>query len=116
MLYVLILKIIINDQFFLRKLLHKYVVNDRSMTNNRPSTMELQKDLTNDLNFDKHFQIKNIPEFSFKNLDRPENYIYFHLKISHFKKLGWSRNELRLLFKEILNILIILYSQEILKK
>ena len=87
---------------FLRKLLHKYVVNDRSMTNNRPSTMKLQKDLTNDLGFDKAFSLKNIPEFSFKNLDRPENYIYFHLKISHFKKLGWSRNELRLLFKEML--------------
>ncbi len=89
--------------FFLRKLLHKFVVNDRSTTNYRPSTMELQKNLTDDLSFDEAFSIKNIPEFSFKNLDRPENYIYFHLKISHFKKLGWSRDELRLLFKEILN-------------
>ena len=102
---------------FLRRFLHKLVINDRSTKNKRPSTMELQKNLTDDLNFDKTFSLKSIPEFSFKDSNKLENYIYFHLKISHFKKLGWGRNELRLLFKEMLKYTDnIIFTRDIEKK
>ena len=54
-------------------------------------------------NYYKHkFVLNYIPKFSFKDLKKPDKYIYFHLKNSLFKKLGWGRNELRLIFKEIL--------------
>ncbi len=87
---------------FLRKFLYKFVINDRGISTKRISTMELQKKLTNNLKFSTEYSIENIPEFSFQNLEKLNNYIYFHLKISLFKKLGWGRKELRLLFKELL--------------
>ena len=87
---------------FLRKYLYKYVINDRSCIIKRPSTMDLQKKLTEDLNYDKKFEIIEIPNFSIKELKKIDNYIYFHLKLSNFKKLGWGLNELRTIFNEFL--------------
>jgi len=90
---------------FFRKFLYCYEVNDRETLNKRKSTMELQKDLTKDLNYNEKFTLKNLPKFNLQNLKKIEiieNYIYFHLKISNFKKLGWGYYELKILFDEFL--------------
>ena len=87
---------------FLRKHLYKFVINNRATKLKRQSTIELQKELTSDLYYKHKFLLNYIPKFSFKDLKKPDRYIYFHLKNSLFKKLGWGRNELRLIFKEIL--------------
>ena len=87
---------------FLRKYLYKFVINERDKDFKRKSTMQLQRELTNDLAFSKKYKIFNIPSFECKNLPDLKNYIYFHLKISNFNKLGWGINELKMIFDEFL--------------
>ena len=87
---------------FLRKFLYQYSVNDRETINKRKSTTDLQNDLTNDLNFNEKFILNNIPEFKHNKLKYIKNYIYFHLKLSNLKKLGWGYAELKILFDEFL--------------
>jgi hypothetical protein len=90
---------------FFRKFLYYYQINDRETFNKRKSTMELQRNLTKDLNYNEKFTLKNLPKFNLRNLKKIEiidNYIYFHLKISNFKKLGWGYNELKMIFNEFL--------------
>ena len=69
---------------FLRKYLYKYSINDRGTHYKRKSTMELQNDLTKDLNFKSNYTLPNLPITIILNL---KNYIYFHLKLENFKKL-----------------------------
>ena len=87
---------------FLRKFLYQYSINDRGTLNKRKSTTDLQCDLTNDLNFNEKFTINDIPDFKHNKLDNIKSYIYFHLKLSNLKKLGWGYKELKILFDEFL--------------
>ncbi len=86
---------------FLRKYLYKYSINDRGTHYKRKSTMELQNDLTKDLNFKSDYTLPNLP--SYNNSLNLKNYIYFHLKLENFKKLGWGYDELKKLLNEFLN-------------
>jgi len=87
---------------FLRKYLYNYVVNDRSLISKRQSTTKLQVDLTSDLNFSKKYIINFIPKYTNKSFNNINNYIYFHLKLENFKKLGWGLNDLKIIFNEFL--------------
>ncbi len=87
---------------FLRKYLHKYVVNDRSNINKRKSTMEIQVNLTDDLNFRKKYEIVSVPKYTNESFNTINNYIYFHLKLENFKKLGWGLKDLKMIFDEFL--------------
>ncbi len=87
---------------FLRKYLFKYSVNERDKISYRKSTMELQKDLTKDLNFDEEYKINLVAKSNNKNINNINNYIYFHLKLQNFKKLGWGIKELKMIFNEFL--------------
>lgn len=87
---------------FLRKYLHKYVINERDKISKRKSTMEIQKELTKDLNFDEKYKINLQTDFKYKEFVNMKDYIYFHLKISIFKKLGWGTKELKIIFEEFL--------------
>ena len=87
---------------FLRKYLYKYVINERDRHTKRESTMKIQKNLTLDLNYDQKFKINFLPTFKYEDLSSMKDYIYFHLKISNFKKLGWDKKELKIIFQEFL--------------
>lgn len=87
---------------FLRKYLHKYTINERDKINFRKSTMKLQIELTKDLNFNEKYKINFIPEAIYKKKIDIKDYIYFHLKLLNFKKLGWGINELKIIFEEFL--------------
>ena len=88
---------------FLRKYLYRYVINERDSINKRKSTMQIQVNLTKDLNFNEKYQIKSVPNFRNDYYNKINNYIYFHLKFDNFKKLGWGINELFKIFDEFLN-------------
>ena len=83
----------------LRKFLSKYVINDRGAKYKRPSTKNIQISLTG--NFSK----KILPKYNFENKNYFLNkylkmeYDYFHIKAQTIKKLGWSDEDLFLLFK-----------------
>ena len=88
---------------FFRKLLFKYVVNDREAIYKREHTTKLQSDLTysESSNINNDIQIKlKISEFLKKNL--PTNYAYFHLKKDIIDKLKWSIEDLNKLFNFLL--------------
>ena len=87
---------------FLRKYLFKYSVNERDKISYRKSTMELQKDLTKDLNFDEEYKINLVAKSNNKNINNINNNIFFHLKLQNFKKLGWGIKELKMIFNEFL--------------
>ena len=87
---------------FLRKYLHKYVVNDRSSIKKRQSTMKIQVNLTADLNFSKKYEINSVPKYTNNSFNKINNYIYFHLKLENFRKLGWGLNDLKMIFNEFL--------------
>ena len=87
---------------FLRKYLYSYVINERDKITKRKSTMEIQVDLTKDLNFNKNYKINLIPDFKIDEYCKINNYIYFHLKLQNFKKLGWGTKELNIIFEEFL--------------
>ena len=87
---------------FLRKYLYKYSINDRETLNKRLSTTELQNDLTKDLDFNQKFVIANHPKLQSISSKNVKDYIYFHLKISNFKKMSWGFKELEILFNEFL--------------
>ena len=86
---------------FLRKHLFKYVVNERDKLTKRKSTMEIQRDLTKGKQFNKKYELNSIPNIKYDDLEL-NNYIYFHLKLSNFNKLGWGLNELKIIFDEFL--------------
>ncbi len=88
---------------FLRKYLYRYEINERDSVNKRKSTMQIQVNLTKDLNFNEKYQIKSVPNFRNDYYNKINNYIYFHLKFDNFKKLGWGINELFKIFDEFLN-------------
>ncbi len=88
---------------FLRKLLFKYVVNDREAIYKRDHTTKLQSDLTNNdiKDINNNIQIKlKISDFLKKNL--PTNYAYFHLKKDIINKLKWNIDDLNKLFNFLL--------------
>lgn len=87
---------------FLRKYLYQYCINDRGSYKKRLSTMDLQNSLTKDLNFNENFKIPDLPKFKSSASTNIVNYIYFHLKIDNFKKMGWGFKELKMLFDEFL--------------
>ena len=87
---------------FLRKYLYNYVVNERDKITKRKSTMEIQVELTKDLNFNQNYKINLIPKFEDDEYKKISNYIYFHLKFQNFKKLGWGIDELNIIFEEFL--------------
>lgn len=81
---------------FLRKLLFKFVVNDREAIYKRDHTTKLQYDLTNidASNMNDNIQIRlKISDFLKKNL--PTNYAYFHLKKDIVEKLNWNIDDLK---------------------
>ena len=87
---------------FLRKFLYKYEINDRSALFKRESALKLQKKLTSNKSSIDTWPIIN-EEIS-ENLKKylPKNFYYFHLKKKRLNELGWSINELNLLFEEFL--------------
>lgn len=87
---------------FLRKYLHRFVINERDKISKRKSTMEIQKELTKDLDFDQEYKINLLIDFKENEFFNVNDYIYFHLKISNFKKLGWEIDELKFFFNEFL--------------
>jgi len=87
---------------FLRKYLYSYVINERDKITKRKSTIEIQVDLTKDLNFNQNYKINLIPDFKIDEYSKINNYIYFHLKLQNFKKLGWGAKELNIIFEEFL--------------
>ena len=87
---------------FLRKYLYSYVINERDKITKRKSTMEIQVDLTKDLNFNQNYKINLISDFKVDEYSKVNNYIYFHLKLQNFKKLGWGAKELNIIFEEFL--------------
>ena len=87
---------------FLRKYLYKYVINERDKIVKRKSTMQIQRELTQQGKIDFRYKITYLPSFKYYNLHNIDDYIYFHLKISNFKKLGWGICELRMMFDEFL--------------
>tara|TARA_B100001029_G_C15055619_1_gene454118 strand:- start:692 stop:1729 length:1038 start_codon:yes stop_codon:yes gene_type:complete len=87
---------------FLRKYLYFLVINERDKINKRESTSELQVELTKDLNFKQKYKINLPSEIQNNNDFKIVNYIYFHLKFSNFKKLGWGLSELDLILNEFL--------------
>jgi len=87
---------------FLRKHLYNYVINERDKITKRKSTMQIQVDLTKDLNFNQNYKINLIPDFKINEYSKINNYIYFHLKLQNFKKLGWGIKELNIIFEEFL--------------
>ena len=105
---------------FLRRFLTKYVINDRSSKYRRPSTKNIQISLTeNNLNkFQQIYDFKNTNDFLNKFIDM--EYAYFHIKAQTIKKLGWSDEDLFLLFNEILkfykNIFITRDIEDLIKK
>jgi hypothetical protein len=64
--------------------------------------MQTQVDLTKDLNFNQNYKINLIPDFKINEYSKINNYIYFHLKLQNFKKLGWGIKELNIIFEEFL--------------
>ena len=68
---------------FLRNYLYKYVVNDRSSIKTRPSTMKIQTNLTDDLNFNKKYKVNSVPKCTNSSFNKINNYIYFHLKLDN---------------------------------
>ena len=64
--------------------------------------MEIQRQLTRENKSDERYKIGLIPKFNYDNFINVKNYIYFHLKISNFNKLGWGINELKMIFDEFL--------------
>ena len=87
---------------FFRKYLYKFVVNERDKITKRESTMEIQRQLTRENKSDERYKIGLIPKFNYDDFTNVKNYIYFHLKISNFNKLGWGITELKMIFEEFL--------------
>jgi len=89
---------------FLRKYLFKYVVNDRAAVFKRKSTVQIQYELTRDidqLNNGTKFDISTEMSDILKKY-LPKDYIYFHIKKATIDKLGWGINDLNYLFNELL--------------
>ena len=89
---------------YLRKYLFKYVINNRAAIYKRNSTVQLQYQLTKDINQLNH-NFNFTTSIKMSNLLKrflPEDYIYFHVKKVTVDKLGWGINELIYLFNELL--------------
>jgi len=84
---------------FLRKFLHKYVINHRENIFKRESTKLIQKKLTSEKETEFNFNIKTNKSKVLENY-LPNNYIYFHHKKKIFDELNWGFNELKVLFLE----------------
>ena len=87
---------------FLRKFLYKFVINNRDSVTKRKSTMDLQNELTKYNQYYDRYTIKTSLAIKHHDGLNIKNYIYFHLKLSNFKKLGWGYNELKILLNEFL--------------
>ncbi len=87
---------------FLRKFLHKYVINDRSAIFKRKSTSDIQNELTYNANTKNNKFVINVHLSSNLKKYLPSDYIYFHAKKKILKELGWGIHELKLLFNEFL--------------
>jgi hypothetical protein len=89
---------------YLRKFLHTYVINDRSVEYKREHTSKLQSKL-----IDKNNLVNNIHNYkisvdinNFLKKRLPKNYIYFHIKKDITDQLQWDFNNINLLFNELL--------------
>ena len=87
---------------FLRKFLHKYVINDRSAIFKRKSTSDIQNELTHNSNTKNNKFVINVDLSSNLKKYLPSDYIYFHAKKKILNELGWGIYELKLLFNEFL--------------
>ena len=88
---------------FLRKFLFKYVINDRSAVFKRDSTSNIQEKLTSIENLKKNNLKINTNISNELKSNLPKDFIYFHAKRKILNELGWGINELKFLFKELLN-------------
>ena len=89
---------------FLRKYLFKYVVNNRAAVFKRDSIIQIQSELTKDidqLNHEFRFST-NIKTSNLLKKYLPEDYIYFHVKKVTIDKLEWGINDLSYLFNKLL--------------
>ncbi len=84
---------------FLRKYLFKYVINDREAIYKRDHTTKLQEDLTkerdNKSSSNNNFKL-SVSDFLQINL--PNNFVYFHLKMNITERLNWNIDDLSKLF------------------
>ena len=90
---------------FFRKFLYKKVINDRSAIFKRKSTIDIQKELTNEnqIHLDEFDLIPKLKKSDLLKKFLPKKYLYFHIKKKTFDKLGWGVVELKILFNEFLN-------------
>ena len=86
---------------FLRKLLFRYEVNDRSKAFKRESTKSIQARLTleNEKKYDYKFNL-NIEKSEILQKYLPDSYIFFHYKGKIFNDLNWKFEDLQILFQE----------------
>lgn len=85
----------------LRKLLYKYVINDREAKGKRDSIQMLQLKLTNEEvndNDSNYFHL-DIPKSEKIKQHLPSNYMLIHFKKQIGKKLGWRIQELDIILK-----------------
>ena len=64
--------------------------------------MDLQNELTKDNQYNQKYNIKTSLAIKYHDDLNIKNYIYFHLKLSNFKKLGWGYKELKIILNEFL--------------
>jgi len=87
----------------LRKLLFKFVVNDRETRSKRPSIQYLQLKLTSEDKVDNesfNFQANINKSDSLKKY-LPSNYLLFHFKRAIGNKLGWGLEELEVILNQL---------------
>ena len=87
---------------FLRKFLHKYVINDRSTKKIRRHTTSLQKELVSmdhDLEYKKYNFKKNLDFFELL----PEKYLLIHFKKLMYDEVKWSINDFVKLIEKLEN-------------
>jgi len=88
---------------FLRKLLHKFVINDRETIQKRKSTQLLQLELINankvsNTNTNLNF---NTPKLNKLKNFLPSNYLLIHFKKKIFDELNWGTDGLELMLAEL---------------
>jgi len=96
---------------FLRKFLHKKIINDRNTRSIRPTRKKLQIDLISD-NSLLNDEINNLEFIISDELKKilPQNYCLIHYKYFMFNKLNWGREGL----EKIINQLLLNFSNVIL--
>tara|TARA_Y100000590_G_scaffold467765_1_gene647880 strand:- start:1113 stop:2153 length:1041 start_codon:yes stop_codon:yes gene_type:complete len=88
---------------FLRKILHKFVINDRETTLKRKSTQDLQLELAGETEIHDKIFVKNLNSEHSENLKKylPKDYMLIHYKKKIFEELNWSVDELQNILTEL---------------